>query len=311
MPAPENILTAEQTCTGLDIEFVRNFEGDFDRLVELLGLLEVSTVAAGTSMFQYVVTGSLNASTPGEGEATPLSLFKTSKSDLGDITPKRYEKGTTLEAILKSGFENAVLKTDKKFAQALRDVIIAQFFGFLANGTGSASGTGLQAALAQSDAVLANALEDNHDSEPEFLHFVNRLDVADYLGDHQVTVENVFGLEYIKDFLGVKNVVRTSKVPRGTVYTTPVGNVHVYGLDFGSLDDAGLTYETDESGLIGVYHKADHKTGTATTFALMGAMFVPEAVNYIVKGTISGSAADGDEVETGDTGDTGDTGGEE
>lgn len=114
MPAPTNMLTAAQTCTGLDIEFVRNFTEEYDRLAEVLGLFDVETVAAGTAMFQYKVTGSLNTAVPGEGEETPLSLFKTEKEPLDPIAIKRYAKGTTVEAILKSGFENAVLKTDRE-----------------------------------------------------------------------------------------------------------------------------------------------------------------------------------------------------
>lgn len=291
--AEDNILTAEETCTGLDVEFVRNFTEEYDRLAEMLGLFEVSTVAAGTALFQYKVVGSLAETTPDEGEATPLSLFKTKKEPLDPISVKRYAKGTTMEAVLKSGFENAVLKTDAKFVQALRDVVLAQFFDLLANGDGTASGAGLQDTLAHADAALRDAMENNHDSAEGIVFFVNRQDVADALGSREINVANVFGLELIKDFLGVQNVIRTSKVPKGTVYATPAENIHVYGIDFAALNQAGLDYESDSSGLIGVHHEADHNKGAAKTFAALGCQFIPEATNYIVKATVA------DEVTTG------------
>lgn len=295
MPAQTNMLTAAQTCTGLDIEFIRNFTEEYDRLAEILGLFDVETVAAGSAMFQYVVTGELNTSVPAEGEATPLSLFKTEKEALDPITIKRYAKGTTIEAILKSGFENAVLKTDRKFVSTLRDVVLANFFMFLGNGTGTASATSLQDLLAHADANLLDALENNHDSSDSLVHFVSRQDVADYLGDREITTQTLFGLTYLKDFLGVENVIVTSKVAKGTVYVTPAENIHVYGVDFASLDDAGLEYETDASGLVGVHHVSDYDHGAAETFAVLGALFVPEAKNYIVKGEITAA----EEVTTG------------
>ena len=287
------MLTNQETCTGLDLEFLRNFTEEYDRLAEMLGLFDVDTVAAGTALFQYVVTGELNADVPGEGETTPLSLFKTQKVPLDPIGITRYAKGTTMEAILKSGFENAVLKTDRKFGISLRDVILTNFFTFLGNGEGTASAPTLQALLARADANLLDELEENHDSSESLVHFVSRQDVADYLGDREISTQTAFGLTYLQDFLGVENVIVTSKVAKGDVFVTPAENIHVYGVDFAALGDAGLEYELDANGLIGVHHVPDYDHGAAETFAVLGALFVPEALNYIVKGTISAASSGG------------------
>ena len=119
------------------------------------------------------------------------------------------------------------------------------------------------------------------------MSFVNLEDVAAYLGSANIVTQNAFGVNYLKDFLGLGDIIATSKVTKGTVYSTPIENIHIYGLDFASLNEAGLEYETDTNGLIGIHHKPDYDRGSATTFAMLGMKMVPEVKNYIVKTTIS------------------------
>ena len=47
---------------ALDQEFVKNFQGDATRLMEILGIFGVETVAAGTALKMLKVTGALNNS---------------------------------------------------------------------------------------------------------------------------------------------------------------------------------------------------------------------------------------------------------
>lgn len=290
MAAVANTIAAADLCTGLDIEFVRNFNGDIDRLGELLGMFEVDTRQAGTALYQYKVTGTLSASTPGEGEATPLSKYTVAKEAVGELVPKRYAKATTVEGILKSGYENAITKTDKKFANQLRKQVWDSFFAFLGNGTGTAEGTSLQAALAKADAALEDSLETNGDAGATLVHFVNRQDIADYLATADITTQTAFGMTYIQTFLGVENIFVTNAVEAGTLYATAVENIHVYGIDFSALGDAGLAYETDASGLIGIHHVADYDNGSAETFAMLGMDIIPEVKDYIVKASIKAAA---------------------
>lgn len=288
--ATENIITAADLCTGLDIEFVCNFNGDVDRLGDLLGMFEVDTRQAGTALYQYKVSGSLNTATPAEGEATPLSKYTLTKKAVGELAPKRYAKATTAEGILKSGYENAIARTDKKFGNQLRKQVWDDFFTYLAKGTGKASGTGLQAALAKADATLEDTLETNGDAGATLIHFVNRQDIADYLATAEVTLQTVFGITYIQNFLGVENIFVTNAVAAGTIYVTAVENIHIYGIDFSALGAAGLEYETDASGLIGVHHVADYDKGSAETFAMLGMDVIPEVLDYIVVGAIADAA---------------------
>ena len=283
--ARENAITTAQVCVALDQEMVEAFKGEYDRFEEILGIFPAETVAAGTALYQYKVTGEL-AESPNEGETTPLSLYKVEKVPVGEIGIKRYGKQTTAEAILKGGFEVAVAKTDKKMLQQLRSGVMSDFFTALGNGTGTATGEGLQAALAQSDAALQVALEGNNDEAGAVVHFVNPLDIADYLAKAQVTMQTLFGMNYLKNFLGVDHILVTSKVEQGTLFATPVENIHIRGIDFGTLSDAGLVYERDSLGLIGIHHVPDYDRGSADTYAMVGANFLPEVLDYIVKGTI-------------------------
>lgn len=287
MPAQENSITAADVCAALDQEFVTTFHQDYDQLADALGLFDVEIITAGTALYQYKVTGQLAASAAAEGEAAALSHYKLDKDPIGDLSPKRYDKLTTAEAILKSGYENAVMRTDRKFRNQLRDLALTQFYAFLAAGTGKASGTSanLQMALAMADGTLGTAMETNQDSGGTLVHWVNRMDAATYLGNADVTTQTSFGLTYLESFLGVENVILTSRQKAGTVAVTPVENVHPYGLDFAALSDGGLEYETDDYGIIGVAHRPDYDHGSVKTHAMLGLALVPEITDYIVSAT--------------------------
>lgn len=301
MAAPANIIDKAAVNTALSAEFVKNFEQENDRLLELIsaGAYAVETMPANTQLYQLKVTGELNDSKTDdsssgsayvEGDLVALSKYKTEKTTLGTVDIEPYRKMTSGAAILAGGYEQAVLRTDAKMAQNIRAKAIKRYFDFLANGTATATGTGLQAALAYSDAVLADKMEDNGDELGSTIHFINRQDAAAYLATAQVTVQNLYGLTYLESFLGVTGVFLTNKVPSGTMYTTCKENIRVFGLDFGELSRAGLTYETDAHGLIGVYHEAARDHVSAETGAVLGMSIVPEVTDYIVKGTIAPTA---------------------
>ena len=296
MPAPENLIKSEDVAKSLDIEFVNNFTGEYDRLAEILANFTVDVRQAGAAINQYKVTGELNEaagtdSSSGdgyvEGDLVALSKYKVTKVPIAELDPKPYRKAASAKAILSSGYTKAVLATDKKMLGHLRQKVITGFFGSLANGTGTAKGKTLQAALANVDGTLGDKLEDLGDESGNLIHFVNRSDAQAHLGDTPITIQNLFGMTYLENFLGITQCFLTNKVPSSTLYVTPAENIHAYGLDFSELATAGFEYQSDDSGLIGVYHEVDYGRVSAVTNAIMGALFVPEVTDYIVKGTIA------------------------
>lgn len=287
MAVLDNTTKAEDLVEAQNIEFIANFQHDIDRLTEILGITRTEVVAAGTALYQLKVTGSLSAEEVEEGDEVPLSKYTVTKDPIGEIKIKPYRKLATAQAVLKSGFEQAVLRTDNAMLKDIRADIIKQYFEFLKNGTGTATGTGLQAVLAQMNAKLSDTLEKNNDSATALVWFVNPFDIADYLATAEITIQNVFGMQYLESFLGVQNIFVTNKVEAKSVYVTPTDNLHLYGVDFSALAQGGLTYETQQSGLIGVHHAPAYNRTSCETYALVGATLLAEVKDYIVKGTIS------------------------
>lgn len=301
MAALTNLVDKAAVNTALSAEFIENFEQENDRLLELIsaGAYAVETMPANTQLYQLKVTGELtdtktddasSGSKYVEGDLVALSKYKTTKTPLGTVDIEPYRKMTSGAAILAGGYEQAVMRTDKKMASHLRAKAISRYFTFLANGTGTATGTNLQAALAYSDAALQDKMEDFGDDGGTMVHFVNRQDAAAYLATAPVTVQNLYGMTYLESFLGVTGVFLTNKIASGTMYTTCKENIRVFGLDFGELAKAGLDYTTDAHGLIGVYHDAARERVSTETGAVLGMSIVPEVTDYIVKGTIAPAA---------------------
>lgn len=302
MPAPQNMISTEEMNLAIEQEVVAEYRGEFDRLMEILGIFGTETMQGGHTLYQTKIKGSLNnerdedkgvssGTSYVEGEEVGLSKYETEKKPVGIVEIEPYRKLTSGAAINKSGYEVAVYRTDRKMLSNVRSQALAKFFKFLSNGTGVAETTGtLQAALAKVDATLGNALEDNQDEAGTLVHFVNRMDAADYLGKAEITTQDTFGLTYLAEFLGVQNVFLTNKVKAGEVVVTPTENVKIYGLDFANLSSGGLVYTTDESGLIGIAHTPCYERVGTQTHVINGTNMIAEVTDYIVKGAIAPTA---------------------
>lgn len=299
MAAIANQVNAAAVNAALDQEFVENFRQQYDRLAEILGLFGVTTKAAGTTLKQFTVTGELNNakaddSSSGtayvEGDLVALSKYTLTQKIVGEMKLVPYRKMTTAQAIEENGYEPAVLREDAKMLNHVRSQCIGNFFKFLDNGTGKATGKTLQELLAASEAALGDALENNGDASARVIHFLNRADVYKMLGDKDITTQTMFGMNYFQSFLGIADVFTSAKVPSGTVYATPVENVHAFGLDFGALSQAGIDYTTDASGIIGVSHTVEMDRLGVVTNVACGLTLMPEVTDYIVKGTVAPGA---------------------
>ena len=153
-----NTTTTDDIEYALDVEMITNFNQDVDKLAELLGIVSPEVLHAGTALYQYTVSGSLDTTERAEGDEVALSKYTLAKGDAIELAPTAYRKLTTAEAVLRSGYEPAVLRTDKKMLQDVRAAIMTDFFGYLANGTGEATGTTFQMALAQAEKCLVEAM---------------------------------------------------------------------------------------------------------------------------------------------------------
>jgi hypothetical protein len=172
----------------------------------------------------------------------------------------------------------------------LRDVqkgIRADFFSFLATGTGSAAGAGLQAVLAQTWGKLQVLFEDD---EIQTVHFINPLDIADYLATAQVTTQTAFGMTYIENFLGMGRVFLNSSVPKGKIYSTAQDNLILYYIPVNGADlGEAFNFTADETGYIGIHEEPDYNHMTFITTAINGMTLMAERIDGVVVGTIAGA----------------------
>lgn len=116
-----------------------------------------------------------------------------------------------------------------------------------------------------------------------FIYFVNPLDVAEYLGEKDITTQNAFGMTYIEGFLGLYDVVTYSGIAQGMVYTTAKDNIILYYANpTNSEVGKAFDFTTDETGLIGVHRDVDYKTLTTDTTAVCGIKLYAELIDGIV-----------------------------
>lgn len=273
-----------------EVDFVSQFtHNSLAKLIEALGVTRKIPMQEGTTMYVYSVTGTLEDGKVPEGEVIPLSKYTTAKTPVGEITLNKWRKAVSAEAIKKSGYDAAVAETDAALLRDVQKGIRTDLFGFL-NGSiassVSAAGVGLQAALADAWGKLQVAFEDD---TAEAVYFVNPLDVADYLGKANITVQTAFGMNYIENFLGLGTVFMTSKVTQRTFVATAKENLIMYYLTMNGDLAQAFNLTTDELGYIGIKSGYQNEERAQIESLVMdGIQFLVEYAAGVVKGTISG-----------------------
>lgn len=289
MAATEGMIKKADLAKAREIDYVWKFVDDIRGLMLLLGTTRPIKVKSGTVLTAYVTTGELiDGSSVEEGATIPLSNFKTEVAFTKTAKLNKYRKASTAEAILKGGFDQAVIDTNKKALSEAHKAIKTDLVSSLTPGSGttSAGGIGLQKTLANAAAKLAIKFEDT-DYEP--VHFVNPEDLGDYLGNAQISLQSKYGLKYLEDFLGLGMVIVMSGISKGTTVSTAKENIQTYFVDVNEDNGLGEAFDftTDETGLVGVHSVADYSNLSYATTMIDGIDFFPERVDGIVLGTIS------------------------
>lgn len=291
--AETNLTGKTQLVKVREVDFVNQFtHNSLAKLIEALGVTRKIPMQEGTTMYVYSVSGTLQSGAVPEGEVIPLSKYTQTKTAVGEISLHKWRKAVSAEAIVKSGHDVAVRDTDAALLRDVQKGIRTDLFAFLNGNIASsvtASGTGLQAALADAWGKLQVAFEDD---TAEAVYFLNPTDIATYLKTAQVTTQTAFGMNYIKDFLGLGTVVLTSRVTAGTFVATAKENIIMYYLRMNGdvATDFGLT--TDELGYIGINaNYATNERAQVETLVMDGIQFLVEYGAGVVKGTITAASA--------------------
>ena len=282
--AETNLITSADLVKAREIEFTYTFGESLKKLMEALGVTRKIAKQAGSVLKAYKATGTLQDGNVAEGDLIPLSKYVTEAVNFDEITLKKWRKATTAEAIIEKGYSQAVTMTTDAMLKDVQKGIRKSFFDFIATGTGTATGATFQATLAQAWGQLQVLFEDD---EIQSVYFMNPLDVADYLATANISLQNAFGMTYVKDFLGLGTVIFNSSVPKGKIYATAADNLILYYIPVNGADlNEAFNFTSDATGYIGIHETPDYTNMTASDTVVSGILLFAERIDGIVVGTI-------------------------
>ena len=295
MPRENLTMQADINIAAREIDFVSRFQRNWEHLRTILGIMRPIRVQPGTVLKSKSATLTLQDGKVGEGEEIPYSKATVTEKDYDSVTIEKYAKATSIEAIQKYGYDVAVGMTDDAFLFELQTNVTDRFYAYLNTGTLTGSHNTFQMALAMAKGNVENKFKKMHMTATGVVGFVNVLDVYEYLGAANITVQNQFGFQYIKDFMGFNTIFLLSEdeIARGKVIATPVENLAMYYVDpaDSNFSRAGLQYTTaGETNLIGFHTQGNYTTAVSESFAIMGLTLFAEYLDAIAVMSFTGAA---------------------
>ena len=287
MAAKDNLTkSSDIQSTARVIDFVTRFARNWEHLREILGIMRPIRKEPGAILKSKTASVTLQSGTVGEGEEIPYSKATVIETPYEEMTVEKYAKAVSIEAIKTYGYDVAVGMTDDAFLYELQDNVTRRFYAYLNTGKLASSETTWQRALAMSKGLVINEFKQIHRTVTNVVGFANVLDLYDYLGDANITVQTAFGFQYVQNFMGFSTVFLLSdeEIPRGRVIATPVENIVLYYVDPSTSDfaRAGLVYTTDgETNLIGFHVEGNYHTAVSESFAIMGMTLFAEYLDGI------------------------------
>lgn len=283
------------SVTAREMDFVTRFGDNWEALRNILGIMRPIRKTPGTSLVSYTAEIALESGAVDPGEVIPYSKATITQAAKADLTIEKYAKAVPIEDVNKYGAEIAVEKSDDAFLTKLQNVVLSKFYTFLNTGTLTGTASTWQAALAKAQGEVLNKFATIQKDVTEVVGFANILDAYDYLGAADITVQNAFGLTYIKDFMGYSTLflLPATQIARNIVLATPVENIDLYYIDPGDSEFArlGLNYTTQgETNLIGFHAQGNYSTAVGESYALMGMALWAEYLDGIAKITVSAGA---------------------
>lgn len=284
--AEDNVITTAQMAKAREVDFVERFtHNSLEKLIEALGVTRRIPMIDGTTMYYYKTTGTLQNGNVAEGDEIPLSQYQRDKIAIGAITLKKWRKAATAEAILKSGYAEAVRETDAKLLSDVQSGVRTDFFNSIkAIDATVIGGTTLQAVLAKSWGMLQILFEND---SADIVHFINPLTIADYLSTATITMQTAFGFNYIENFLGMGTVILNSQIPSGQVYSTAKENIIMYYVPVNSEAMSAFNMTADNTGYIGITSGyTENKRAQVESLVMSGIQFLVEYADGVVLGQI-------------------------
>lgn len=266
------------TYTGVterEYDFVSRFALNWDALREILGIMNPIKKGPGTKLISYTASVALESGSVDAGEVIPYSKATIVQAAMQDLTVEKYAKAVPIEDVVKYGAAIAVEKSDNAFLTALQNNVLGRFFTFTNTGSLTHNETTFQMALSMARGLVVDKFKKMRRTATAIVGFCNTLDVFEYIGAANITVQNRFGFDYVKDFMGYSTLFLMSEpdIARGRVIALPVENIDLYYIDPGDSEFAklGLKYTVDgETPLIGFHAQGNYSTAVGESYALMG-----------------------------------------
>lgn len=294
--AKENLIkTADIQVTARELDFVTRFEANWEHLRDILGIMRPIKKQPGAQLKSKYASGTLESGNVAEGDDIPYSKFNVQETIYDEMTIEKYAKAVSIEAIKDHGYENAVAMTDDEFLFQLQTNVTDRFYAYLNTGTLKVTdAVTFQMALALAKGSVLNKFKKMHRAATNVVAFVNIMDVYKYLGAADITIQNEFGFNYIKNFMGYSVVflLGDDEVKQGRVIATPVENIVMYYVDPADSDfvRAGLVYTTGagETNLIGFHTQGNYNTAVSEAFAILGLTLFAEYIDAIAVADFAG-----------------------
>jgi len=270
----ENLPNVYTNVTARELDFVSRFGQNWDALREILGIMNPVKKEAGTKLVSYLASVTLADGDVDPGNVIPYSKSKVEQIARADLSLKKYAKAVPVEDVDKYGAKIAVQKTDDAFLNELQTVVMDDFYSTLTDDTYAMTGNDatFQKAVAMAIGKVRDKFKKLHKNISSVVVFVNTLDVYEYLGTADISIQSLFGIDYVQNFMGAQTMIISSEIEQGTVVAIPSDNLVLYYIDPSTqFEDLGLIYTTDgETNLIGFHAQGNYGTAVGESFALMG-----------------------------------------
>lgn len=268
-----NLPNVYTNVNAREIDFVTRFGNSTQALLEILGIMNPVKKENGTKLVSYTASVTLESGDVNPGAVIPYSKQTIEEIAHADLNLEKYAKAVTVEEVKTYGPAIAIQKGDEAFLNELQSKVTDSFYSFVADDTYAITGSYAtwQKTVAMAIGKVRDKFKKMRKNSTDVVVFVNTLDVYNYLGDATISIQSLFGLDYVQNFLGAKTVIISSEIEEGTVIATPAENLVLYYADPASFGELGLDYTTDGvTNLIGFHAQGNYGTAVGESFALMG-----------------------------------------
>ena len=274
-----------------EIDFVTRFGTSWQALAEVLGIMNPVKKEAGTKLVSYTASVELEDGDVPAGAVIPYSKATVVEVAHADLDLAKYAKAVTVEDVNKYGAKIAVQKTDDAFLNELQTKVMDDFYGFIEANDSTLDGTEAtwQMAVAMAIGKVRDKFKKMRKNVSSIVVFVNTLDAYKYLGSADISIQSLFGIDYVQNFMGAQTMILSSEIKENEVIAIPADNIVLYYVDPSSaFADLGLTYATDgDTNLIGFHAQGNYNTAVGESYALMGMKLWAEYVDGIAKITVN------------------------